>query len=196
MIDENTSAANVQSVIVYVCLLLDDYVRTYFFLLIPLSGATTSAIFDILMCFMTDFLAEQLVGFCRDGASCVIGQFGGVATLLKTKCPLMKTFHCMAHGPELAVKYAVDTINAISHFRYFTDELYKVCSMSQKNQVELQAIADALSTELMKVHKVFDVRWVFSAFVAMPAVLRNLPVLCKHLEVVSAVRYQEVEGKD
>jgi hypothetical protein len=104
-----------------------------------------------------NILAEQLVGFCSDGASCMIGQFGGVASLLKANCPLEKTFHSMAHRLELAVKNAVDTINAASHFRYFIDELYKVYSMSPKNQAELQAIADALSIELMKVQKVFDV---------------------------------------
>jgi hypothetical protein len=78
----------------------------------------TSAIFDKLMCFMTDcgitenILAEQLVGFCSDGASCMIGQFGVVASLLKANCPLEKTFHSMVHRLELAVKNAVDIINA------------------------------------------------------------------------------------
>jgi len=68
------------------------------------------------------------------------GQFSGVATLLKAKFPLIKSFHCMAHRLELAVKNAVDTVNVASQFRIFTDELYKVYSMSPKNLAELQVV--------------------------------------------------------
>ena len=53
-----------------------------------------------------DLMASQFVGFCSDGASCMIGEHRGVATQLKAKFPLhaLQTFHCMAHRLELAVK--------------------------------------------------------------------------------------------
>ena len=86
----------------------------------------------------------------------------------------------MAHRLELAVKNTVDTVNAVSHFRIFIDALYKVYSMSPKNQRELNCIADSLSIELLKVQKVFDVRWVFSSFVAVKAVLRDFTALHRH----------------
>ena len=81
------------------------------------------------------------------------------ATLLKVRFPRLKTFHCMAHRLELAVKNAVDTVNLVSRFKMFVDELYKVYSMSPKNQRELEIVAESLSVELMKIQKVFDVRW-------------------------------------
>ena len=55
--------------------------------------------------------------------------------------------------------------------------------MSPKNQRELDSVmAELLSVELLKVHKVFDVRWVFSsqAYVAAKAVLRDYPALVAH----------------
>lgn len=52
--------------------------------------------------------------------------------------------------------------------------------MSPKNQRELNCIADSLSIELLKVQKVFDVRWVFSSFVAVKAVLRDFTALHRH----------------
>jgi len=55
----------------------------------------------------------------------------------------------------------------------------------QKNQSELTAIAEALSIELTKVQKVFDVRWVFSSFVAVKAVLRDFAALYKHFSAKS-----------
>ena len=64
-------------------------------------------------------LCTQFVGFCSDGASCVVGQHRSVAAVLKAKYPQLKTFHCMAHRLELAVKNSVDTVNIASHFTMF-----------------------------------------------------------------------------
>jgi len=45
---------------------------------------------------------------------------------------------------------------------------------------ELQAVAETLSIELLKVQKIFDVRWVFASFVAVKALLRDYPTLFAH----------------
>jgi len=68
-----------------------------------------------------DVLCTQFVGFVVmvQFASCVIGQHRDAATVLKAKYPQLKTFHCMAHRLELAVKNSVDTVNNASHFRMF-----------------------------------------------------------------------------
>lgn len=52
--------------------------------------------------------------------------------------------------------------------------------MSPKNQCELKSIADDLSIELLKIQKVFEVRWAFSSFVAIRSVLRDYPALFQH----------------
>ncbi len=58
-------------------------------------------------------MREHLIGFSSDGASCMTGQHGGLATLLKAKYPKIIAFHCMAHRLELAVKNAVDAVNRV-----------------------------------------------------------------------------------
>jgi hypothetical protein len=80
---------------------------------------------------------------------------------------------------QLAVEAAVDVVNAVSHFRMFEDELYKVHSMSPQNQRELDCVAESLSVQLLKVQKLFDVRWVFS-FTTLKAVLRDFYALYNH----------------
>ena len=191
LIDESTSVSNVQSLIVYIRTLYAGEVCTYFMGLLPLAGATAEGIESTLLGFFDevgltdDVLKEQFIGFCSDGASCMIGVHRGVSTLLKQKYPSLQTFHCMAHRLELAVKDAVDTVNPISHFRVFVDELYKVFSMSPKNQRELQSVAESLSVELLKIQRVFDVRWVFSSFLAVKAVLHNYCALFKHFKACS-----------
>lgn len=98
-----------------------------------------------------DVCCQQFVGFCSDGASCMIGQHKGVATLLKQRYPLLESFHCMAHRLELAVKNSVETVNVVSHFKTFVEELHKVYSMSPKNQRQLNDEAESLSVHLLKV---------------------------------------------
>ena len=186
MVDESTSVANTQSMIVYIGTKLEDSVCTYFLALLEIEDASACGLEKTLVDFLheigfsEELLRNQFTAFCSDGASCMIGQHKGLATLLKSKYPQLHTFHCMAHRLELAVKNTVDTINAVSHFRIFVDELYKVYSTSPKNQRELNSVSETLCVELLKVQKVFDARWVFSSFVAVKAVLRNFAALHQH----------------
>jgi len=188
MVDESTSVSNIQCLIVYIRTKLEDTVCTYFLGLLEIEDSSSSGLEKTLVTFLHEIgfsdqlLNAQFIGFCSDGASCMIGhgQHKELATLLKAKYTQLQTFHCMAHRLELAVKNSVDTVNAVSHFRIFVDELYKVYSMSPKNQRELDRTAEALSVELLKVKKVFDVRWVFSSFIAVKAILRNFTALHTH----------------
>ena len=79
MIDESTSVANVQSLILYVRLLFNGEVCAYFLALIPLTIATAAAIESSLAEFFKNakitekILKEQLIGFCSDGEICMVG---------------------------------------------------------------------------------------------------------------------------
>ena len=161
---KTTDISNTQNLIVYIRMVVADKIHVYFLGVIPLVIATAAAIFEKLMVFLTEtgiseeILLRQLIGFCSDGASCMTGQFQGVAKLFRDKIPHIKSFHCMAHRLELAVKNAVDSVNFISHFRDFIDAVYKMYSLSPKNERELEAIASKLCVELLKIRKVFDIR--------------------------------------
>jgi len=150
IVDESTSVANIQSMIVYIRTQFDGHVCTYFLGLLELSSATAEGLEKSLINFLNDLgltddvLCTHFIGFCGDRASCMIGEHKGVAALLKAKFPLLQTMHCMAHRLELAVKKSVDTVNAVSHFKVFVDEMHKVYSMSPKNQRELLYEAEIL----------------------------------------------------
>ena len=123
LIDESTSCSNVQSMIVYMRTLFNGQSSMYFLGLLPVESAKASALYELLTTFLSkigltdDILAKQFIAFCSDGASNMIGEFSGVATLLKKSYPNLQSFHCMAHRLELAVKNAVDDVNAVSNFR-------------------------------------------------------------------------------
>jgi len=145
--------------------------------------------------FTDDFMSRHFIGFCSDGASWMIGQHNGLAVLLKAKFPLTQSFHCMAHRLELAVKNSVDAVNPVSHFRILIDAIYKVYSQSPKNQREIDKIAASMSVELMKVQKVFDIRWVFSSFNAVKALIRDFPALYRYF-MQSASPDSDKSGKE
>ena len=108
------------------------------------------------------------------------GSRNGLATLLKRDYPLLFTIHCQAHRLELAVNNAVDSVRSISHLRSFVDSLYSLYSRSAKNQYELEAVSQEVGIQLLRVSKIFDVRWVFSTYTAIRALWRNYPALYKH----------------
>jgi len=94
----------------------------YFLGLLPLADASAAGLQFTLTAdvvsigLIEDVLRKEFVGFCSDGARCMIKQYRGDASLLKAKFLLVKSFHCMAHRLEFAVKNAVHDVNAISHF--------------------------------------------------------------------------------
>ena len=127
MIDESTSVSNVQSLIVYVRFHYRDESCTYYVGWLSVSVATSSAIKTLLDDFLHKheldgiILREQFIRFCCDGASTMMGQINGVSALLKSKYPLVKAFHCIAHRLQLAVKNAVDTVYVVLHYKSFVD---------------------------------------------------------------------------
>ena len=164
----------------------------FFIGLVPVENASAKSLYTTLVSFCRDigltdeFMQKHLIGFCSDGASAMTGEHKGLARLLKDAYPLVKSFHCMAHRLELAVKDAVDTVNSVSHFRILVDAIYKVYSQSPKNQREIDEIACNMSVQLMRIQKVFDVRWVFSSLKAVTALLTDFPALYSHYVACSS----------
>jgi len=182
MVDETTSVSNVQSLIVYIRTLFEGNACVFFMGLVPVESANAKSLCTTLVSFCHDigltdeFMKKHLIGFCSDGASAMTGEHKGLARLLKDAYLLVMSFHCMACRLELAVKDAVDTVNSVSQFRIFVDAIYKVYSQLPKNQREIDDIACNLSIRLMRIQKVFDVRWVFSSLKAVT----DFPTLYRH----------------
>jgi len=137
--------------------------KTQAFPSVPVDTATAQGLKETLVSFChgiglsDDFMRKHFIGFFSDGASAMTGEHNGLARLLKDAYPLVKPFHCMAHRLELAVRNAVDTVNAVSHFRILVDDIYKVYSQSPKHQREIDEIVCNMSVHLMRIQKVFDV---------------------------------------
>lgn len=158
------------------------------------SGTTGQAIADALLNSLTklgltsEILKSRLLGFCTDGASNLHGSVKGALRIVADKLERddLILFHCMNHKLELAVHDAVTATNKVSHLKMFMDTLYAYYSRSPRNCRLLEAISESLGTEIRKIGKVFDVRWLSSSYRAVDAVFKSLPALVENMRVASS----------
>ena len=115
-------------------------------------------------------LFKHWLGFASNGASVMLGQTAGVCALLKKQYLKLIGWHCLNHRLELSVHDAVKACVQVNHFKIFMDKLYSLYSMSPKHQRSIERCAAELGTEIRKIGKILNVRWVACSFRSVKAV--------------------------
>jgi hypothetical protein len=127
---------------------LDDVTATGIFSLPP----SISLICHLQSIGMTEeYMNDHLVSVACDGAVVMFGSRGRVKKLIKEKFLSITVWHCADHRLELAVHDAVKTVSGINKFKSFIDKLYVLYHASPKNSRELQACANSLEMQLLKI---------------------------------------------
>lgn len=156
-----------------------------------LEGQTASAIVSALETCLTSsgftdsYLQQNWIAFVSDGASVMLGRNSGVAKQLCGKYPHLFTWHCMNHRLELAVADAVRDVGNVFHFKAFLDSLYSLYSQSRKSNRELRESSLELGTQILKIGRILDTRWVASSYRTVKAVWLSFPALAHHFKVAS-----------
>ena len=201
MVDESTTVSAKCSLIIYIRVIFDGDVINYFLDLVELQDKSGHGIADCILQTLAenglsvDILKSSLIGFESDGASSLRGIYSGAAVRLQEILGIeIVTFHCMAHRLELAVHYVVKSQTSVSHFRVLCDEFHSVYSHSTKRLLELETCAKELSVQILKIGKVFDVRWLMSSYTAVNALWIDLAALQLHMNKLS--KDSSVAGKD
>lgn len=120
--------------------------------------------------FQRKYLEDHWVQFAADGASVMLGKLSGVGIRLKKRYRCIMLWHCLNHRLELAVDDVLKTMNTLNSFRTFMDKLYSHFSQSTKNRQEIEAVAAELNTQLLRIGRILDVRWVSSSLRSVRAV--------------------------
>ena len=95
------------------------------------------------------------------------------------------TFHCMNHKLELAVHDAVLITTKVSRLRMFIDFLFSYYSRSPDHCRMVYSVSETLGTEIRKIGKIVDVRWLSSSYRSIDAVYDSYPVLIDQLTLDS-----------
>ena len=101
------------------------------------------------------------------------------------KFPDLLVWHCLNHRLKLSVGDVLRDVTEVNRFQSFVDSIYCVYRMSPKNQFQIRKISLDLNTELMKIGRIFGVRWISSSFRCVSAVWRSFRALNEHFEFVS-----------
>lgn len=167
IIDESTSIAKKSILAMYIrtAFPLEEQFKVYAFpvALVELDSLEAEHITESVLCtlksfgFTDQYLKDNLIGVCADGASTMVGNQSGVLTRIRAKYPHVLLWHCMCHRIELAVGDAVDSSNQMNHVKSFLDKLYTVYNQP-KNQRELADCAGSLDMQIQRIGRVLDVR--------------------------------------
>ncbi|KAL2096749.1 hypothetical protein ACEWY4_005956 [Coilia grayii] len=162
-----------------------------FFDLIELEGGDAEALHSALLKSLyssglnSDFLKRNLISIATDGAAVLTGRQTGLIERLKRDFPQLQSVHCLAHRLELAVADSLKIVAGCNHFEFFISKLHSLYNQSTKNARELEKAAADLNMQILKIGKIFTIRWVASSFNTIKAVLKDFPVLARHFTIAS-----------
>ena len=69
--------------------------------------------------FTNNYLQKNLVGFCSDGASVMLGRKSGMSTRITNQFPNIIIWHCLNHRIQLVLDDAINSVKQVNHFKIF-----------------------------------------------------------------------------
>ncbi|XP_026544682.1 E3 SUMO-protein ligase KIAA1586-like [Notechis scutatus] len=124
-----------------------------------------------------NYLEKNLIGFCSDGASVMLGRKSGVSTRIAKEFPNIIIWHCLNHRLPLVLDDSIKEIKEVNHFKIFIDKIYTIFHCSYKNQIELSEISDQLEIEMINIGTVLGTRWAACSLRLTLAVWHAYPAL-------------------
>uniref|UniRef100_H3AXD6 DUF4371 domain-containing protein n=1 Tax=Latimeria chalumnae TaxID=7897 RepID=H3AXD6_LATCH len=193
LIDESTPLNRKATLIVYLKASAEGESPIFVFLdLVELEDqraeGIASALFECLRNagFTDSYLQENWVSFVSGGVSVMLGRNSGVVTRLCSKYPQLFTWHCMNHRLELAVADAIDEVTIVNHFKAFMEKLHNIYRQSNKNEREFNEASAEVGSQILRLGRILDVRWVASSFRTVQAVWVSFGAFYKHFENASS----------
>ena len=160
IIDEASTISNKSVLVIFVKIEDNDLSPTIFLGLEELEDQGAAQIYNTLLeslhstGFDNTYLKNNLVGFCSDGASVMLGRNSGVGTRLKNDFPFIVLWHCSNHRLQLVLDDSVKDIKQVNHFKVFMDKIYYIFNQSNKNTMELFNISEDLGQNILKIGRV------------------------------------------
>ena len=104
--------------------------------------------------FENTYLRNNLIAFCSDEASVMLGRNSGEGTGLKNDYPNIILWHCLNHHLQLILDDSVNDIKQVNHFKIFTDKIFTIFHQSNKNQMQLFKLSEILGQQIIKIGRV------------------------------------------
>lgn len=188
LVDESTTLSKKSMLVICLrCAVGEpDDIYTFLFDIVEIPNASAMTIKEYILKSLVkfginyEFLKKNLISFVSDGASNMLGRKAGVGVLLQKMFPNIILWHCCNHRLELGVSDCLKEVNGVNHFQSFIENLYSLYHMSPKNTTELKECANSLDKQLLRIGKIFTIRWVASSNQTIKAVWNNYESLYLH----------------
>jgi hypothetical protein len=122
---------------------------------------------------MWDALDDHLIAGSYDGASVMLGENGGVATLLLVMVPHFIATHAVAHNLQRAGPDAWELFPFMEKLNQILKDCYAYYHVSAKRTGSLNDVADALGEAALKFSKMHGIRWMAAQTRAISVLLHN-----------------------
>ncbi|XP_070533136.1 zinc finger MYM-type protein 1-like [Ptychodera flava] len=184
MCDESTDISVTKELVLYGRYTDKGVVGSCFLEIIPIKDGTAVTITSAIQHWLekNKIGIQKVMGFGSDGAACMVGRKGGVATLLAKENPMMISIHCIAHRLSLAVSQAAGRVNLLrDSFKPNLSELFRFYDYSGVRMAKLHDIQEILDVAQLTLKEAKDTRWL-SHDLACKALFNSLPAVITSLE--------------
>ncbi|XP_044524357.1 E3 SUMO-protein ligase KIAA1586 homolog [Gracilinanus agilis] len=148
-----------------------------------LASTTAQCVFDTLLStlddcgFTNDYLKANLIAFCSDGASKILGRKSGLPAKVLENFPKIIFWPCLNYRLQLSLDDSISEIKQVNHLKMFLDKMCSIYHQSNKNQTELETVAKELEMEIIKIGQVLGPRWAACSLRAATALWHVYPTL-------------------
>ena len=183
LVDETTDVSILKQLIINGRYLVEGEVHSRFLGIVELPDGKAVTITDALLHFcgkMDLDIHRRLFALGSDGASVMLGCWGGVSKLMKDKVPYLIVNHCVAHRLALACGQAANEITYLKKFKSILGQLYRYYQYSPVRMAGLKKLQEVLNDPQLKLTQAKDVRWlshekaVSNLHQCLPSVLASL----------------------
>ena len=140
IIDEASTISSKSVHIIFVKIENKDFSPTIFLDLVELDNQVAEQIYNTMLDslnsagFSNEYLKQNLIGFCLDGASVMLGRNFGVGTRLQENLPKIIIWHCLNHRLQLVLDDSVNEIKQVNHLKY----LWTKCTQFFTSRIKIK----------------------------------------------------------
>ena len=160
IIDKASTISRKSVLIIFVKIENEDFSPIIFLDLVELESQGAEQIYNTILNslnsagFSNEYLKQNLISFCSDEVSVMLGRNSGIGSRLQENFPKILIWYCLNHRLQLLLDDSMNDIKQVNHFKIFMDEMYTIFHNSNKNQTELFNISQEFGQQMLKIGRV------------------------------------------
>ena len=161
MIDESTDLSVRKNLIIYINLLMNGRLESFFVHINELKKCDADSLTRAIAPYFeeNDVSIAKVVGLESDRASVMVGRYNGFGAKLKKQNPIMLSMHCVTHKLALASQSAAASVPYCNEHHSILKGVYNYFHTSSVHYSALREVMVVLNDPVMQIQQVHSIRW-------------------------------------